>query len=87
MGKKHEKKYLINVLIAFILITTGLFTIIYLIFTSSRKFDWFFWAILTALLINIGLVFLGSAFVHKVKSDLIRRQKRKPNSDNSAGSE
>jgi uncharacterized membrane protein HdeD (DUF308 family) len=81
MGKKHEKKYIIYILIGFILLTSGIFSIVYLIFTSSRKFDWFFWAILTGLLINLGLVFLGSGFVHKVKADLIRRQKRKHNPD------
>ncbi|RYG30067.1 MAG: hypothetical protein EOO01_37280 [Chitinophagaceae bacterium] len=87
MGKKHEKKYLINVLIGFLLLTIGIFSIIYLIFSPSRRFDWFFWAILTAIVINVGLLFLGSAVVHKVKSDLIRRQKRKPHADNPMGME
>ena len=77
MGKKHAKKYVINALIGFLFLTAGIFTIVYLIFTSSRRFDWFFWAILAAVLVNIGLLCLGSAFVHKVKADLLRRQKRR----------
>jgi hypothetical protein len=87
MGKKHEKKYLIYVLIGLILVTSAIFTIIYLIFTSTRKFDWTFWAIVTAVVTNVGLLFLGSAFVHKMKSDLLRKQKRKTNAENATGME
>ena len=77
MSKKHQKKYFINILIGFALTTTGIFTIIYLLFSNQRKFDWIFWAVVATILINTGLLFLGSAAVHKVKADLIRRQKNK----------
>jgi len=39
--------------------------------------DWIFWALISAVTINAGLLFLGSALIHKVKADLIRRQKQK----------
>lgn len=77
MSKKHEKKYFINILIGFVLVTIGIFTIIYLIFANERKFDWISWAIVLTLIINTGLLFLGRGLVHKVKADLIRRQKHK----------
>jgi ABC-type nickel/cobalt efflux system permease component RcnA len=50
--------------------------------TFSRKpggeeSDWYFWGILAAVSINSGLFLLLSAFVHKVKSDFIKRQKQR----------
>lgn len=81
MNKKHEKKYTINMLVGFILTTIGIFSINYVAFTNDPKFDWIFWAIVSALVINAGLFFLGSALVHKVKADLIRRQKQRTKTD------
>lgn len=81
MNKKHEKKYTINMVIGFILTTIGISTIVYIAFADDPKFDWVFWAIVSALVINAGLLFLGSALVHKVKADLIRRQRQKTKTD------
>jgi len=77
MNKKHEKKYPIYMLIGFVLTTIGISIIIYVAFTDAPKFDWIFWAVISALIINAGLLFLGRALVHKVKSDLIRKQRQK----------
>lgn len=83
MNKKHEKKYTINMLLGFILTTIGIFSISYVAFTNDPKFDWIFWGALSAFLINAGLLFLGSALVHKVKADLIRKQRQKTKTDTS----
>ena len=81
MTNKHEKKFLINMLIGFILTTSGISSIIYSAFTDEHKMDWIFWAAISAVAINAGLLFLGSALIHKVKADLIRRQRQKAKTD------
>ncbi len=80
MSNKHEKKFLRNMLIGFFLTTCGVSAIIYAAFTDVYKLDWIFWAAISAVTINAGLLFLGSALIHKVKADLIRRQKQKSES-------
>lgn len=64
-------------LIGFALTTGGISSVIYASFTDEHKNDWIFWAAISAVAINAGLLFLGSALIHKVKADLIRRQKQK----------
>ncbi len=81
MSNKHEKKFLINMMIGFILTTSGISSIIYSAFTDEHKMDWIFWAAISAVAINAGLLFLGSALIHKVKADLIRRQRQKAKTD------
>jgi hypothetical protein len=61
--------------------TAGIASIVYSSFTKDNRHDWIFWAIIPVITINTGLLFMGSAVVHKVKADLIRRQKQKNRSD------
>jgi hypothetical protein len=77
MTNKHEKKFIINMLIGFALTTGGISSVIFASFTDEHKMDWIFWAAISAVAINAGLLFLGSSLIHKVKADLIRRQKQK----------
>lgn len=77
MGNKHERKFFVNMLIGLIFTTGGVFSIVYSCFMRSQQQDWVFWAIIATIAINSGLLFLGSGVVHKVKADLIRRQKQK----------
>lgn len=81
MSKKHEKKYTSNLLVGLILTTAGIAIIIYVALADKLEFDWIVWAIIAAVVINGGLLFLGSALVHKVKADLTRRQKHKTKAD------
>jgi uncharacterized membrane protein HdeD (DUF308 family) len=68
--------------IGLVFTTAGIASIIYSTFTKdSNQHDWIFWAIIPIITINTGLLFMGSAVVHKVKADLIRRQKQKTRSD------
>jgi hypothetical protein len=39
--------------------------------------DWLIWGIACAIVLAIGIGLLGSALVHKIKSDLIRKDRRK----------
>ena len=75
MSNKHTKKIIPNFLIGIILVTAGIFLIFYVTNSDRPKTDKDLIVAGIALLINAGLFFWGSAFVHKVKSDLIRRQK------------
>ena len=82
MNNKHEKKFIIYMQIGFILTTIGIAAIIYFAYTDEHKLDWIIWATISVLAFNAGLLCLGNAIIHKVKSDLIRRQKQKTKTDN-----
>ena len=72
---RHEDKYITKLLLGFSAIIAGVLIICYACFERTKYDDWYFWGILSALLICFGVYFLLGAFVHKIKSDLIRRQK------------
>ncbi len=79
MTNRHRQKYLIQLLMGIGLVSGGILVIIYTSFLESkdRQGEWYLWAAAAMALINGGLFILGNAFVHKVKSDLIRKQKQK----------
>ncbi len=82
MSNKHEKKFFINTLIGLLFTTASAFVILYICFHKTQQQDWIFWAVITAIGMNTGFLFIGSAVVHKVKADLIRRQKQKTRQEN-----
>ena len=75
MSNTHQDRYITKLLLGFTFITAGILLILYAAFERTREEGWYFWGIVSSVLINAGLYFLMSAFVHKVKSDLIKRQK------------
>lgn len=77
MSNKHEKKFILNTLIGLLFTTASIFLILYVCFHKTEQQDWIFWAVISAIGINAGFLFIGSAVVHKVKADLIRREKQK----------
>lgn len=77
MSNKHERKFIINMLLGLVFTSGGIASIIYSTFTKENEHDWIFWAAIPIVAINAGLLFMGSSVIHKVKSDLIRRQKQK----------
>lgn len=77
MTNRHRQKYISRLLIGCGLNTLGLLAICYISFIKSKPEEWYLWAAASVVLINAGLLALGSAVVHKVKSDLIRKQKQK----------
>ena len=64
-------------LMGFTCITLGILGILYACFERTALDDWYFWGIVASFIINLGIYLLMQAFVHKVKADLIRRQKLK----------
>ena len=75
MSNNHQEKFITKMLIGFALITAGILLIVFIAFDRLKTEDWYFWGIVASIVINTGLYLLVSAFVHKVKSDLIKRQK------------
>lgn len=77
MTNRHRQKYITRLLIGLAFTTGGIVAISYLTFVKSKQEEWYLWTLAAIALINGGLICLGSAVVHKVKSDLIRKQKQK----------
>jgi hypothetical protein len=77
MSNAHQEKYITKLLTGFVFITVAILVILYAAFERTRQDDWYFWGILASILTCTGLYFLLSSFVHKIKSDLIRRQKQR----------
>jgi uncharacterized membrane protein HdeD (DUF308 family) len=75
MSNTHQEKFITKLLIGIAFITAGIFIILFAAFEKTQKQDWYFWGILSALAFNAGVVMVGSAYVHKMKSDLIKRQR------------
>ena len=77
MSNKHQRKIIPNFLIGVILVSTGVLLIIYDIKSRLPQLNKDMIVAGIVIIINTGLYFWGSAFVHKVKSDLIRKQRHR----------
>ena len=76
MANRHYHRWAMQMPLGFLLIAGGVLLLMY----GSTKIaanDWLIWGIACAVVLIIGLALLGSALIHKVKSDLIRRERRK----------
>ncbi len=60
----------------FVLIAAGILVITYSMANRAQD-DWLIWGMAAAVIFNLGLSLLGNAYVHKVKSDLIRKERNK----------
>ena len=76
---RHRQKYILRLLAGLGLVSGGVLVILYTtrLDKGEGRTEWMVWAAGALSLINSGLYLLGSAFVHKVKSDLIRKQKQR----------
>lgn len=77
MSNTHQEKYITKLLFGFAFVTGGVLLTYFAAFERTRQDDWYFWGIVASVLFNVGLYFLLTAFVHKIKSDLIRKQRMK----------
>lgn len=75
MPNSHSDKYVTNLLLGFSFVIGSIFLMLFPVFEREQKNDWYIWAIVASITLCIGLYFLVSAAVHKVKSDLIKRQR------------
>ena len=72
---KHENKVFPNILMGIFLVSVGTLLIIYDIKSQLPELNKYLIGAGIVIMINAGLYFWGLAFVHKIKSDLIKRQK------------
>jgi uncharacterized membrane protein HdeD (DUF308 family) len=77
MSNSHQEKFITKLLIGVACMTAGVFVILYAAFERAQKEDWYFWGIIASLGLIAGVILVCSGFVHKMKSDLIRRQKQR----------
>lgn len=77
MRSKHYDKFIKKLFQGFTFLIVGIFLIFYSNHAGTQLQEWYLWAAASAVIINIGLYLLGSAFIHKVKADFIRNQKRR----------
>jgi divalent metal cation (Fe/Co/Zn/Cd) transporter len=77
MANHHREKYIGKLLTGISLITSGIFLSMYIVQNQELHAGWYYWALGVAIILNSGLVVLCNAFVHKIKADLIRKQKQR----------
>jgi len=71
----HSDKYLTKLLLGFGCLIGCMMSILFATFERVKKDDWYFWGAVASLLLCGGVYLLMEAFVHKMKSDLSKRQK------------
>jgi hypothetical protein len=65
----------------FLMVGAGIIVIMYS--ANKRASDeWLLWGLIAAAIITAGLGILGNAYIHKVKSDFIRKQKARNHGSN-----
>lgn len=79
MGNHHYEKWIFKTPLGLILILGGVFMMYYSI-THFGKVRWVIYGLSCAASISIGVYLLSSAAVHKIKSDMIKKQKLKQQS-------
>lgn len=77
MSNSHQEKFITKLLMGIAFVTVGIFIILFAAFEKGQKQDWYFWGILSSIAVNTGIILVGSAYVHKMKSDLIKRQRQR----------
>jgi len=75
MANRHYKKWMLQMPVGFILVACGILLIVYAGNKRAAE-DWLNWGVVAAIIVTVGLGILGSSFVHKVKSDLIRKGRK-----------
>lgn len=72
MANRHFKRWLLKMPLGFLFVAAGIAAIMYPLYKRPNQ-EWMIWGGASIVSFIIGLLFLGSAYVHKVKSDLIKR--------------
>ena len=80
MSNHHYERWIIKLLIGIILIGGGVIFLYYSITHLHSTERWILLGLIPAVAIMIGALLLSSATIHKVKSDLIKKQKMRQQS-------
>jgi hypothetical protein len=61
-----------------LILTTAAIMLMFLFSANKLPADqWMIWAAISAATFVVGLIFLGSSLIHKIKSDLIKKSSRR----------
>ena len=80
MSNYHFERWLYKTVFGFLLVIGGVFFMYYSLSHFMRK-DWILYGLICSAGIGIGIYLLSSAAVNKVKSDMIKKQKIKQQSN------
>ena len=75
MANNHFEKWILKTPLGFLLVAGGIFFMYYSIAQLPYKENWILYGVISALSAAIGVYILCDAAVHKMKSDLIKKQK------------
>jgi len=78
---RHRRGYVLALVPGLILVCAGIAAIMYSTLEERHAHHWITWTGISATCILAGLLFTGNAFVHKVKSDLAKRETQKLKKD------
>ena len=79
MSNYHFEKWLYKAVLGFILVAGGIFFMYYSLSHFMRD-DWILYGSICSAAVSTGVYLLSSSAVHKVKSDMIKKQKQKQQS-------
>jgi len=71
----HYLKWILKSILGFALIAAGIVFIYYSLTQLNNESRWALYAVATSLVICSGVFLICSAFIHKLKSELRKRQK------------
>jgi hypothetical protein len=76
MPNKHYRRWIILMPFGFVVVAAAILIMMY---SANRRGpdEWLMWGVISVAGVVLGLSLLGTAFIHKIKSDLIRKQRSK----------
>ena len=77
MANSHYERWVLKAPVAILFISGGVFFMYYSITQLELKGRWVVYGLISAAAVGIGSFMLASAFINKMKSDLIKKQKAK----------
>lgn len=82
----HEEKFISKLLFGFGAIIAAVMLTLFVCFERAPIDEWYWWGMAISTLFCTGVYLVASALIHKMKSDMIRKQKmrhmqRSPGSD------
>lgn len=75
MANHHYEKWILKMPIGFLLISGGIYFMYYSLTHLATKENTEILGLISALSVGVGCLFISSATIHKMKSDLIKKQK------------
>lgn len=75
MSNSHYERWIVKTPVGILFIGGGIFFMYYSLTQLDWKDRWVMYGLISATAVVIGAYMLGGAFINKMKSDMIKRQK------------